>query len=119
MATKYSLVSNTYGGKFPDNRYQFNMSVSQVPVNKSMGYESLTHNNKQSGSGHYTVRNAYVKPCTTFTPRQCGTVVVDAGSTIDPDGTIKSNYGSGCSASSVGPDGQVKSYYDDCTGSQH
>ena len=65
MSSKYSHVSDTYGGKTP-NLGMFNMSVSKVPSYNSMGYESLTHGNTGNGSGHHTVRNAYSTNCTKY-----------------------------------------------------
>ena len=78
MSSKYSHVSDTYGGKTP-NLGMFNMSVSKVPSYNSMGYESLTHGNTGNGSGHYTVRNAYSTNCTKYVDRSCSKSATNEG----------------------------------------
>ena len=78
MSSKYSHVSDTYGGKTP-NLGMFNMSVSKVPSYNSMGYESLTHGNTGNGSGHHTVRNAYSTNCTKYVDRSCSKSTTNEG----------------------------------------
>ena len=80
MSSKYSHVSDTYGGKTP-NLGMFNMSVSKVPSYNSMGYESLTHGNTGNGSGHHTVRNAYSTNCTKYVDRSCSKSATNEGYT--------------------------------------
>ena len=71
MTTKYSQVSNTYNGKFPQQHIKFNMGVSKVPATVEKNYNSLTHNNAGNGSGYFQVKNAYSQNCTKHVDRSC------------------------------------------------
>lgn len=56
-----------------------NMSVELVPqYNANYGFNALTHNvlQRNMGNGHFTVANAYNKPCDTFVDRACDGYVV-------------------------------------------
>jgi len=48
------------------------MGVSNVPVAQPRNYESLTHNNTNTGTGHHLVKNGYSSNCTQFETRSCG-----------------------------------------------
>ena len=72
MSAQYSSVSNTYNGMTPSNTpISFNMGVSNVPVAQPRNYESLTHNNTNTGTGHHLVKNGYSSNCTQFEARSC------------------------------------------------
>ena len=51
----------------------FNMGVSNVPVAQPRNYESLTHNNTNTGTGHHLVKHGYSSNCTQFEARNCST----------------------------------------------
>ena len=74
MSAQYSSVSNTYNGMTPSNTpISFNMGVSIVPVAQPRNYESLTHNNTNTGTGHHLIKNGYSSNCTQFEARNCST----------------------------------------------
>jgi len=59
------------------------MAIQMVPVYGMPGYEALTHDQRNSGEGHFTITDAYPNygnNCTKFTQRLCaGTVSPSAG----------------------------------------
>ena len=70
----YSLLDNTWGGK-QTAALVCNMANQTIPVDKSLGYEALTHGNASSnGSNFWSITNAYPnwsKECTKFRLRKC------------------------------------------------
>ena len=70
----YSQLDNTWGGK-QTAALVCNMANQTIPVDKSLGYEALTHGNASSnGSNFWNITNAYPnwrKECTKFRLRKC------------------------------------------------
>lgn len=42
-----------------------------VPIDKSFGYDALTHNLPPNSTKYFAIGGAYPPPCTTFGVRQC------------------------------------------------
>ena len=69
----YPLLSQCWGGKIAAQSVP-SMAVQVVPVDKSYGYESLTHGNQLNGTNYFNVKTAYPSydnNCTRFVNRKC------------------------------------------------
>lgn len=89
----YPLVVNTYGGKFASSDVP-SMAVQVVPVDKSFGYESLTHGNQLNGRNYFSITTAYPSNCSQFVKRNCDGNLSDQPLQAKPvgDTILNTNY---------------------------
>ena len=67
----YSSLKNTSGNGKPATRCVPSMRTQTVPLYKSLGYGSLTHNDTPDGDAYFKIDKAYPKPCVDYQFRNC------------------------------------------------
>ena len=100
----YPLLSQCWGGKFAEQSVPV-MAVQVVPIDKSYGYDSLTHGNQLNGTNYFNVKTAYPSydnNCTRFVNRKCdGTLSNETPAPKNAGDTLVStNYNLASSGSS-------------------
>ena len=92
----YPLLSQCWGGNFASSLVP-SMAVQVVPVDKSYGYESLTHGSQLNGNNYFNVSTAYPSyqnNCTRFVNRKCDGMLSNEKPAETPvsDTLVRSNY---------------------------
>ena len=67
----YSSLRNTAGNGKPAVRCVPSMKTQTIPLYKSLGYNSLTHNDTPDGDAYFSINKAYPKPCVDYQFRNC------------------------------------------------
>ena len=79
MGYMYPPLSKISEGKIKNVGNTPYMSTQVIPIDATMGYESLTHNVSPSGSNYFGIESAYPSvvqgTCTQFVLRKCDGVV--------------------------------------------